>query len=95
MLFKIPASESEQSSVCEAAEKTVESFCVAADCIQDFVGLLESDFLGVDKEYKKQLDREFTRLSAAMWRLRIAQYKTLENQERVVQVSKVNGDESI
>ena len=51
---------------------------------ETLISLLNDNFLAIDKEYKKELSKEYDKIGAAMWQTNIALHKMLQHKERIV-----------
>lgn len=84
MQFDFPASDNEKQLVKDAIKKLRDSLAESADLAESLIGLLNDNFLAIDKEYKKELSREYDKIGAAMWQTNTALHKMLQHKERIV-----------
>lgn len=84
MQFDFPASDDEKQLVKDAIEKLRDSLAKSADLAESLISLLNDNFLAIDKEYKKELSKEYDKIGAAMWQTNIALHKMLQHKERIV-----------
>lgn len=84
MQFDFPASDDEKQLVKDAIEKLRDSLAESADLAESLISLLNDNFLAIDKEYKKELSKEYDKIGAAMWQTNIALHKMLQHKERIV-----------
>lgn len=47
-------------------------------------GYLDNNYLAIDSEYKKELDKEITSIESKMWALKIMLVKMRNNPERII-----------
>ena len=84
MLFNIPASDNEKEIVHKAMSDLTESLARSADLAGDLISLLDENFLAIDKEYKKQLTKEYDKIGAAMWQTNLALHKMMQHKQRII-----------
>lgn len=84
MPFDIPASDQEKKLVHQKMNELKESLAKSADLAEALISLLDENFLAIDKEYKKELTRDYTKIGAAMWQVNISLHKMLQHKSRII-----------
>ena len=56
----------------------------AADEIAELHSYLDDNYLAIDSEYKRELDKEITVIESKMWALKIMLVKMRNNPERII-----------
>lgn len=84
MQFEIPASDNEKQIVHKAMSDLEESLVKSANLAEALISLLDENFLAIDKEYKKQLTKEYDKIGAALWLANLSLYKMMEHRQRII-----------
>ncbi len=84
MQFDIPASEQEKKLVHDKMNELKESLARSADLAEALISLLNENFLAIDKEYKKELNKDVDKIGAAMWQANISLHKMIQHKSRII-----------
>ena len=87
MPFDIPASEQEKSLVHEKMSELKESLARSADLAEALISSLNENFLAIDKEYRKELMKEYEKIGSAMWQANMSLHKMLQHKSRIIGTS--------
>lgn len=82
--MNFPASEREIQTVRNLMNLCEESLQNAEITLDGLCGYLDDNYLAIDSEYKKKLDKEITVIESKMWALKIMLVKMRNNPERII-----------
>lgn len=84
MLFEIRASEQEKKLVREKMSELLNSLSESASLAEELISLLDENFLAVDNEYRKQMEKEYQKIGSALWQVNVSLYKMLQQKSRII-----------
>jgi len=70
-MISFPVSEQEKQLVHSAIVKLQKNLKEAAQAAKDVLEIFDDDFLAITEDYQKQIARELTEVSSAVFRIRI------------------------
>lgn len=82
--MNFPASEREIQTVRNLMNLCEESIQNAGITLDGLHGYLDDNYLAIDSEYKRELDKEITVIESKMWALKIMLVKMRNNPERII-----------
>lgn len=84
MSFNIPPSEKEVEEVRSAMNELKESLMQSSRLAQDFVSMLDENFLAIDEWNRKELFVASMGIDVALWDLNVALHKMRSFQSRII-----------
>ncbi|MFZ9658660.1 MAG: hypothetical protein ACO29Z_08280 [Crocinitomicaceae bacterium] len=82
--MKIPASKQEMQMVCDSVNELHESMKRSAEIAKKTINMLRDNFLSIDEEFRKKLEKENVKIDAAMWQMNVIMYQMQDHKERAV-----------
>lgn len=83
--MQFPPSEKEKALVLESISKLESKLAEAASQMEELMEVLTDNFLAVNKEHTKEIDKQITKITSGSWNLNVQLYKLNQDyKERVV-----------